>query len=80
MLFWVQDVDNSCSIVLGGHCEDMQLIEFGDFLEKLAHIWTQAAVVDNRVPWQAELMHILHVHEEVEQIKTLVWWMKNVHM
>ena len=56
---WVQYVDDSSSIVPGGHGEDMQLIEPRHLLQELARVWTQATVVEDGLAWQVKSIHIL---------------------
>ena len=55
----VQYINNCCGVVFGGHCEHVEFVEFRDFLEKLADVGSQSAVVDNGLTTQTKSIYIL---------------------
>ena len=55
----VQYINDSRGVVLGGHGEHVELVEFGDSLEELADVGAKSAVVDDGLTSQTKSVHVL---------------------
>ena len=55
----VQYINDSRGVVLGGHREHMELVEFGDFLQELADVGAKSAVVDDGLASQTKSVYVL---------------------